>query len=441
MTESVSVLQTSFGVDQLERNRGQGHHDGMNLNSNANHANVQAKHSVTIDHDSCSKVAIPKRSRPAMTCSDETIYDAAVERRTSSSSEDADKQDTSGETVEIDFDKLNVPVFSDGTVVLQVRRHDEPHPSTSHNTTCHRDRQEQCYQPRHDRTPEPTPDERADRIVKDTELAHARVFPITGNDQVMNPSGGLRMAQIDKSYITVGGHVDEILYQKIKKGEYVDFSKLVPHYRVAIEDEQRLEMVIKGGQTFYVPVNNCPAINSFVRWEQAFRVYANIYIKENPHRSSELIEYNHVIHTISSSYSWENVYQYDKDFRIHMSCNPEPSLSIILQQAWSLYLKDKINHSDVHTPTGTSHDRVNEPCRRYNQSGCSFRASCKYDHKCSYCFKFGHSILTSRKLIADRERNKSTGGHQQHGRQDMTHHSPSNGHRGGSDGQHHHTQK
>ena len=118
MTESVSVLQNLFGVDQHDRNRGQGHHVGMNLNSNANHANVRAKHSITIEQNACSKVAMAKKSRPAMACSDETIYDPAVECRTSSSSEDADKQDTSGETVEIDFDKLNVgPVFPDGTVV------------------------------------------------------------------------------------------------------------------------------------------------------------------------------------------------------------------------------------------------------------------------------------------------------------------------------------
>ena len=229
--------------------------------------------------------------------------------------------------------------------------------------------------------------------------------------------------------------------KKIKKGEYVDFSNLVPHDRVAVEDEQRLEMLIKGGRTFYIPVNDCPNINSFAQWEQAFRVYVNIYTKENPHRSSELIEYNHVIHTISSTYSWENVYQYNKDFRIHMSCNPECSWSIILQQAWSLRLKDKINHNDAHSPTGTTHERVGEPCQRYNQGWCLFGASCKYKHKCSYCFKFGHSILTCRKLIVDRERNRSAGGHQQHGRKDMTHHSPGNGHHSGSDGQHHHTRK
>ena len=99
-----------------------------------------------------------------------------------------------------------------------MRRHDNPHPSTSRSATHHRDRQEQHYQPRQDRTPEPTPDKRADRIVKDAELAHARVFPITGNDQVMNLSGGIRTAQIDESYITVGGYVDEMLYKKNQEG-------------------------------------------------------------------------------------------------------------------------------------------------------------------------------------------------------------------------------
>ena len=155
--------------------------------------------------------------------------------------------------------------------------------------------------------------------------------------------------------ITVGGHIDEGLYAKIKNGEYVDFSKLVPRDKIIAEEDQHLEMIIQGGRTFYIPVSEGANINGFAKWEQAFRVYANIYTKENPQRSSEMIEYNHVIHTISSTYVWDNVYQYDKEFRMHMARNPEHSWAIILQQAWSLRLKDKLHITGENRSTAGGH--------------------------------------------------------------------------------------
>ena len=176
-----------------------------------------------------------------------------------------------------------------------------------------------------------------------------------------------------------------------------------------MEENQRLEMIIHGGRTFYIPISEGANINGFAKWEQTFRVYANIYTKENPQRSSEMIEYNHVIHTISSTYVWDNVYQYDKEFRMHMA---ERSWAIILQQAWSLRLKDKLHITGENRSTsgGSPHNRSNEPCRKYNRGKCQFGSGCRYDHKCSYCFKFGHTILTCRKLKADMDRGVNRGG-------------------------------
>ena len=138
----------------------------------------------------------------------------------------------------------------------------------------------------------------------------------------------------------MGNHIDEQTLNKIKRGEYVDFGRLIPKDRILAAEENCLELVVKGGHTYYVPVIDTTEINSFSKWEQAFRVYANIYTKAYPNRSSELIEYNHIIHTVSLSYPWENVYLYDKDFRLHMSKHPERNWSIILQQAWSLRLRE-----------------------------------------------------------------------------------------------------
>ena len=112
----------------------------------------------------------------------------------------------------------------------------------------------------------------------------------------------MHTAMIDEDYIMVGSHVDEATLTKIKNSEYVDIAKLIPKDRILANEDNRLELVVKAGHTYYVPVNEDTDITSFSHWEQAFRVFSNIYTKFYPHRSTELIEYNHIIHTISLSY-------------------------------------------------------------------------------------------------------------------------------------------
>ena len=76
-------------------------------------------------------------------------------------------------------------------------------------------------------------------------------------------------------------------------------------------------------------------------------IFSNIFTKFHPHRVGELIQYNHVIYSISLTYTWENVYAYDKEFRMHIARHPERSWAIILQQAWSMRLRDRLHKSEV----------------------------------------------------------------------------------------------
>ena len=149
---------------------------------------------------------------------------------------------------------------------------------------------------------------------------------------------------VDENYVAIGSHIDVGLREKIKRGEYVDFAKLLPKDKPSSSmDDQKLELVNKGGHMFFVPAERESGITNFHKWEQAFRVYSNIYTQEHPDRATELIQYNHVIFTASSSYQWQNVYLYDREFRTHLSYYPERNWGIILQQAWSMHLKDRIN--------------------------------------------------------------------------------------------------
>ena len=100
--------------------------------------------------------------------------------------------------------------------------------------------------------------------MREAELARAQVFPVSGKGQAIYDKIGtpaVSAARIDETYITVGGHIEEGLYEKIKCGEYVDFGKLVPRDKIIAEEDQRLEMIIRGGgELSMYPFRKGPAL-------------------------------------------------------------------------------------------------------------------------------------------------------------------------------------
>ena len=362
----------------------------------------------------------------------ETIYRNAVEKRTSSSSED-DVMELSGE----DFDKIFKGSFHTDIQSSSKQPGVKERNSRSVEPQLHSSGQQQ-QQP--DKSNAGTTDDsRGQQIVRDAEMAKAKIFNSTGECISENynispkPISYHSIAQIDQEYLLVGNHVDESTQLKIVKGDYVDFGKLLPKDKVLAEEDGRLELVVRNGKTFWTPIVESVNITSFSKWEQAFRIYSDIYNRAHPHKSTELIQYNHVIHSISLTYVWDNVYAYDKEFCIHMSKHPERNWGVILQQAWSMKLRDRLiggnngNSSFAnsfhsrqsgggHGAQGEAKSKSGERCHKFNKGKCKFGTLCRYNHRCSYCFKFGHNILTCRKLVADRERvasakKESKGGH------------------------------
>ena len=80
---------------------------------------------------------------------------------------------------------------------------------------------------------------------------------------------------------------------QIVRGEYVDFSKLVPKDRVMTADNSRLKMIVREGKTYWVPAcsNEGMEISNFNRWEQAFRVFTDVYVRTFPYRALEFNTY------------------------------------------------------------------------------------------------------------------------------------------------------
>ena len=160
---------------------------------------------------------------------------------------------------------------------------------------------------------EQSPEDQVHNIIWQAKAAKARMFTATGNN---NNLLLLPTAIVNEDYMVVGAHLDNQIVIKIKSVEHMLFGKLIPPDRVI--NEGRIEMYVKNGRLYWMPASNAININSIARWEQAFWVFSNIYCKVNPHHSAELIEYNHVTHTITLLYTWDNVYVFDKEFRMHM---------------------------------------------------------------------------------------------------------------------------
>ena len=250
-------------------------------------------------------------------------------------------------------------------------------------------------------------------MIRQAEASKIQMTATSGNHQFQFPNfvtetrfngvtANQHSSMVDENYIMIGSHIDLSLSDKIKRGEYVDFARLLPRDRM-VSDENKLELVHKGGQTFFVPASECGggSISNFYKWEQVFCVFSNIYLREHPERATELLQYNHVICMAAGSYQWDNVYQYDKEFRKHIGVYPDQSWGIILQQAWMLFLKDHINPNSTNYKSGGNGGKFHkkEACQCFNKGLCVTGRNCKYDHRCLECGKFGHGAHICRKQL------------------------------------------
>ena len=233
-----------------------------------------------------------------------------------------------------------------------------------------------------------------------------------GKDTELLPMSYLHSAFVDEEYLVMGSHVEEAMVKRILNHEFVDFAKLLPRDKIRGEDDdfQHMELINKGGMTYWSLVSSkeVSIISSFAKLEVAFRVFSNIYTSEYPHKSTELLQYSHVIYTASLMYVWEKVYLYDREFRHHMSHHPGRNWSIILQQAWNLRLKDKLKFDmAVDRPKGKSTDE----CKHFNRGKCNLGSSCRYKHRCLGCGKFGHGMHICRKK---NNKNEASESHDKH---------------------------
>ena len=123
--------------------------------------------------------------------------------------------------------------------------------------------------------------ERADEVIRQAENSKALMVNVRGKIPEMGDV--LHSSMMDEDYIFIGSHIDEAIECKIWNSEYIDFAKLLPRDRVVGEEDHRMEMVNKNGLMYFVPISDRElngSITNFNKWEQAFRVFSNIYTKK-----------------------------------------------------------------------------------------------------------------------------------------------------------------
>ena len=231
----------------------------------------------------------------------------------------------------------------------------------------------------------------------------------------------------DDQFFHITCHIDNVMVQKIERGEFVDLEKLLVKVRPKRKEFDSLEFVTREGQAFLSPVSDHePKINGVRRWEQAFRTYAAIYSKAQPHRAPEIWQYVHVINSAPSNYIWENVVYYDYTFRQMMSKNPKRSWAKIFNQLWNLAMVNPIqrtvnsqyNSSNNVTSGKIAHNSQNQvrngkgrrPCWQFNKNVPCNHATCGFEHRCSYCGSHTHSVLDCYKTSWKKEGHLKQGG-------------------------------
>ena len=205
--------------------------------------------------------------------------------------------------------------------------------------------------------------------------------------------------------------VDPVLISKIEKGEFVDLEKLLPKDKRRKGSDNRLEWIQGAdGGTFLAPVSDrLNKINSFRCWEQAFRIYATIYCGANLVRAREIWQYVSVISTASSSFLWDNVYEYDTTFRHLMAFNPSRSWAVTYGQMWNIYMRDPLpqknsgnqfnflqgrSYHNHQNQSGQSNKRKKpDYCWNWNKGiACKYGKKCRFIERCSYCDSANHGL-------------------------------------------------
>ena len=222
------------------------------------------------------KSKIPVLIRSSISQSDVTIYDTAVKdatkRISSSSEEEVDPEHDTSDEVGEDSNYINKDTLIDNFIAdqrIQFENQTVEDKELIASTSGAQPRGDtRNVVSRQQRKEVPQADLIADDMIKQAELGRARIYETPGELQFSDELRGVthkiphmtldlnseyvHSVMVDENYLVLGSHIDDGTKQKIAKGEYVDFAKLLPKDRIlTLEEPQRLEMMTKNMGMFF----------------------------------------------------------------------------------------------------------------------------------------------------------------------------------------------
>ena len=215
------------------------------------------------------------------------------------------------------------------------------------------------------------------------------------------PQSALDLVQQDNMvgkqvHIILAKHVPLALCHLIWADNYVDLSLLLDK---DVSAEQPLQFVTKNGKLVLVkaPVGN--KIDSWGKWNKAFRFFTEIYAIKYPFKCMQLVQYAGLLNNLAGKFPFYQVYNYDKEFQRELEQVPGLQWNNIDQQLWSTCLHG-VNIMSQNQPRGMQQPQQQcwqqqqfewpfRHCFAHSRGGCNC-PSCKFPHICGWCGAANH---------------------------------------------------
>jgi hypothetical protein len=171
-------------------------------------------------------------------------------------------------------------------------------------------------------------------------------------------------------------YIKSSLRRKIWRGEYVDFTKLIPrNTRQLLHKSAKRQPVA--------------TINHFPSWQAAFLTFSDILLQKRPELSSKLLAYHFNILQLYRQELGLVWLQYDIEFRINLPYNTSLDWAVIdqatvSQARFEARETQKVQSFRSSFSTGARNPNTPRICYSYNGSGCS-RKPCRFSHVCTLC--------------------------------------------------------
>ena len=205
--------------------------------------------------------------------------------------------------------------------------------------------------------------------------------------------------------------LDKNLEDKILRGEYIDFTLLLPDSLTqpqAPEIQLCLDDSAPGSSSPLTMVRKRkPIIDTFHKWLDAYTTYMLVLVAAYPRRSLELLKYQQTISCAATKFKGLSWLTYDEQFRRRAAYDLTINWGQVDLELWTVtfsglakqhcLLCSSPYHSQSDCPsedTARQQPKNSPVCFRFNRSSGCTSSSCPFPHVCRRCRSSSHSILS-----------------------------------------------